>query len=66
MSPNTYLDNPVNGYACPTGTSLHYDAVPINGMVRPAEPGSADRVQNTRSRRFWRVLLLMCTLHCLS
>uniref|UniRef100_A0A7N6FLW3 Actin filament-associated protein 1 n=1 Tax=Anabas testudineus TaxID=64144 RepID=A0A7N6FLW3_ANATE len=34
VSPNPYLDNPVNGYACPTGMSLHYDDVPINGMVR--------------------------------
>ncbi|XP_026208627.1 actin filament-associated protein 1 isoform X3 [Anabas testudineus] len=32
VSPNPYLDNPVNGYACPTGMSLHYDDVPINGM----------------------------------
>lgn len=34
VSPNPYLDNPVNGYACPTGMALHYDDVPINGMVR--------------------------------
>ncbi|XP_075942981.1 actin filament-associated protein 1 [Anarhichas minor] len=32
VSPNPYLDNPVNGYACPTGVALHYDDVPINGM----------------------------------
>nr|XP_046237167.1 actin filament-associated protein 1 isoform X2 [Scatophagus argus] len=32
VSPNPYLDNPVNGYACPTGMALHYDDVPINGM----------------------------------
>uniref|UniRef100_A0A671QQH2 Actin filament-associated protein 1 n=1 Tax=Sinocyclocheilus anshuiensis TaxID=1608454 RepID=A0A671QQH2_9TELE len=25
VSPNPYLDNPVNGYACPTGVALHYD-----------------------------------------
>ncbi|XP_036407441.1 actin filament-associated protein 1 isoform X1 [Megalops cyprinoides] len=32
VSPNPYLDNPVNGYACPTGMALHYDDVPcING-----------------------------------
>ncbi|XP_049923985.1 actin filament-associated protein 1-like [Epinephelus moara] len=31
VSPNPYLDNPVNGYACPTGVALHYDDVPING-----------------------------------
>ncbi|XP_029932075.1 actin filament-associated protein 1 isoform X2 [Myripristis murdjan] len=30
VSPNPYLDNPVNGYACPTGMALHYDDVPIN------------------------------------
>uniref|UniRef100_A0A8C2ZBF2 Actin filament-associated protein 1 n=1 Tax=Cyclopterus lumpus TaxID=8103 RepID=A0A8C2ZBF2_CYCLU len=34
VSPNPYLDNPVNGYACPTGMALHYDDVPINGTVR--------------------------------
>ncbi|XP_067380959.1 actin filament-associated protein 1 isoform X2 [Channa argus] len=32
VSPNPYLDNPFNGYACPTGMALHYDDVPINGM----------------------------------
>uniref|UniRef100_A0A3B3Z9R8 Actin filament-associated protein 1 n=1 Tax=Periophthalmus magnuspinnatus TaxID=409849 RepID=A0A3B3Z9R8_9GOBI len=32
VSPNPYLDNPVNGYSCPTGMALHYDDVPINGM----------------------------------
>ncbi|XP_068455739.1 actin filament-associated protein 1 isoform X2 [Clinocottus analis] len=32
VSSNPYLDNPVNGYACPTGMALHYDDVPINGM----------------------------------
>ncbi|KAM4537193.1 actin filament-associated protein 1 isoform 2-T2 [Odontesthes bonariensis] len=31
VSPNPYLDNPINGYACPTGMALHYDDVPING-----------------------------------
>ncbi|CAB1345053.1 unnamed protein product, partial [Coregonus sp. 'balchen'] len=31
VSPNPYLDNPVNGYACPSGMALHYDDVPING-----------------------------------
>ncbi|XP_054863742.1 actin filament-associated protein 1 isoform X5 [Amphiprion ocellaris] len=34
VSPNPYLDNPVNGYACPTGMALHYDDVPINGMLK--------------------------------
>ncbi|XP_051530891.1 actin filament-associated protein 1-like isoform X2 [Myxocyprinus asiaticus] len=34
ISPNPYLDNPVNGYACPTGVALHYDDVPcINGTL---------------------------------
>ncbi|XP_076856074.1 actin filament-associated protein 1 isoform X2 [Brachyhypopomus gauderio] len=34
VSPNPYLDNPVNGYARPTGVALHYDDVPcINGSV---------------------------------
>ncbi|XP_051968256.1 actin filament-associated protein 1-like isoform X3 [Xyrauchen texanus] len=35
VSPNPYLDNPVNGYACPTGVALHYDDVPcINGTLK--------------------------------
>ncbi|XP_051522418.1 actin filament-associated protein 1 isoform X3 [Myxocyprinus asiaticus] len=35
VSPNPYMDNPVNGYACPTGVALHYDDVPcINGMLK--------------------------------
>ncbi|XP_043085385.1 actin filament-associated protein 1 isoform X2 [Puntigrus tetrazona] len=47
VSPNPYLDNPVNGYACPTGVALHYDDVPcINGSVPDAHyssPASGDR-----------------------
>ncbi|XP_016300821.1 actin filament-associated protein 1 isoform X1 [Sinocyclocheilus anshuiensis] len=46
VSPNPYLDNPVNGYACPTGVALHYDDVPcINGSVPDAHyssPASGD------------------------
>ncbi|XP_054609274.1 actin filament-associated protein 1 isoform X2 [Dunckerocampus dactyliophorus] len=34
ISPNPYLDNPVGSYACPSGTALHYDDVPIDGMVK--------------------------------
>ncbi|KAL3046765.1 hypothetical protein OYC64_004699 [Pagothenia borchgrevinki] len=34
VSPNPYLDSPVNGYACPSGMALHYDDVPINGMLK--------------------------------
>ncbi|XP_056156203.1 actin filament-associated protein 1 [Lampris incognitus] len=34
VSPNPYLENPVNGYACPTGMALHYDDVPINGTLK--------------------------------
>ncbi|XP_006629674.1 actin filament-associated protein 1 isoform X3 [Lepisosteus oculatus] len=34
-SPNPYLDNPVNGYACPSGVALHYDDVPCgNGLFK--------------------------------
>ncbi|XP_053715505.1 actin filament-associated protein 1 isoform X1 [Synchiropus splendidus] len=43
VSPNRYLENPVNGYACPSGMALHYDDVPINGMedeVRYSRPTS--------------------------
>ncbi|XP_077057069.1 actin filament-associated protein 1 isoform X5 [Siphateles boraxobius] len=47
VSPNPYLDNPVNGYACPSGVALHYDDVPcINGSVPDAHystPASGDR-----------------------
>ncbi|XP_034021502.1 actin filament-associated protein 1-like, partial [Thalassophryne amazonica] len=34
VSPNPYLDNPLNGYACPTGLALHYDDVPVNGTLK--------------------------------
>ncbi|KAL6475588.1 hypothetical protein MHYP_G00166280 [Metynnis hypsauchen] len=35
VSPNPYLDNPVNGYARPSGVALHYDDVPcINGSMK--------------------------------
>uniref|UniRef100_A0AAY4A267 Actin filament-associated protein 1 n=1 Tax=Denticeps clupeoides TaxID=299321 RepID=A0AAY4A267_9TELE len=35
VSPNPYLDNPVNGYACPSGVALHYDDVPcLNGTLK--------------------------------
>ncbi|TRY99361.1 hypothetical protein DNTS_014900 [Danionella cerebrum] len=47
VSPNPYLDNPVNGYACPSGVALHYDDVPcIDGMVPNAHyssPASGER-----------------------
>ncbi|KAL6118937.1 afap1 [Pungitius sinensis] len=44
VSPNPYLDNPINGYACPTGMALHYDDVPINGT----DPGVQYSSPNTR------------------
>ncbi|KAJ3585215.1 hypothetical protein NHX12_013936 [Muraenolepis orangiensis] len=57
VSPNPYLDNPVNGgYSRPTGVALHYDDVPINGMEPHysspatggrAEPDSATLYENT-------------------
>ncbi|XP_033869654.3 actin filament-associated protein 1-like isoform X4 [Acipenser ruthenus] len=35
VSPNPYLDNPTNGYSCPSGVALHYDDVPcINGSLK--------------------------------
>ncbi|XP_041132660.1 actin filament-associated protein 1-like isoform X5 [Polyodon spathula] len=35
VSPNPYLDNPTNGYSCPSGVALHYDDVPcINGSIK--------------------------------
>ncbi|XP_008322095.1 actin filament-associated protein 1 isoform X3 [Cynoglossus semilaevis] len=42
VSPNPYLDNPVNGYACPTGTALHYDDVPINGLLKGKKGSGAN------------------------
>ncbi|XP_075890030.1 actin filament-associated protein 1 isoform X1 [Nelusetta ayraudi] len=47
VSPNPYLDNPVNGYACPSGMALHYDDVPINGM----EPGVQYSTPSTGARQ---------------
>ncbi|XP_011471755.1 actin filament-associated protein 1 isoform X2 [Oryzias latipes] len=41
ISPNPYLDNPANSYACPSGLALHYDDVPINGML---EVGSSSLI----------------------
>ncbi|CAL8241517.1 unnamed protein product [Merluccius merluccius] len=49
VSPNPYLDNPVNGgYSRPTGVALHYDDVPINGMYpSPATGGKAVQKSDT-------------------
>ncbi|XP_056298204.1 actin filament-associated protein 1 isoform X1 [Pseudoliparis swirei] len=44
VSPNPYLDSPVNGYSCPTGMALHYDDVAING----ADPEVQYSSPNTR------------------
>ncbi|XP_034533185.1 actin filament-associated protein 1 isoform X2 [Notolabrus celidotus] len=44
VSPNPYLDNPVNGYACPTGMALHYDDVPINGTLKGKKGASTNGV----------------------
>ncbi|XP_056627454.1 actin filament-associated protein 1 isoform X1 [Triplophysa dalaica] len=50
VSPNPYLDNLVNGYACPSGVALHYDDVPcINGTapgVQYSSPTSRDHLWN--------------------
>ncbi|XP_072314897.1 actin filament-associated protein 1 isoform X2 [Eucyclogobius newberryi] len=40
VSPNSYLDNHVNGYSCPSGMALHYDDVPINGMQTRRGPAA--------------------------
>ncbi|KAM3590976.1 uncharacterized protein V6R79_019910 [Siganus canaliculatus] len=45
VSPNPYLDNPVNGYACPTGMALHYDDVPINGMLKGKKGAATNGVK---------------------
>ncbi|CAL8326667.1 unnamed protein product [Lota lota] len=49
VSPNPYLDNPVNGgYSRPTGVALHYDDVPINGMYSsPATRGKVAQKSDT-------------------
>uniref|UniRef100_A0A3Q0RZB2 Actin filament-associated protein 1 n=1 Tax=Amphilophus citrinellus TaxID=61819 RepID=A0A3Q0RZB2_AMPCI len=49
LSPNPYLDNPVNGYACPTGMALHYDDVPINGTGEQCKYGK-NRVEADAKR----------------
>uniref|UniRef100_A0A3B5ALW9 Actin filament-associated protein 1 n=1 Tax=Stegastes partitus TaxID=144197 RepID=A0A3B5ALW9_9TELE len=46
VSPNPYLDNPVNGYACPTGMALHYDDVPINGMLKGKKGATTNGVSS--------------------
>ncbi|KAG9345535.1 hypothetical protein JZ751_008679 [Albula glossodonta] len=56
VSPNPYLDNPVNGYACPTGTALHYDDVPcINGTLKgkkaPATNGMAAKQKADKNQQ---------------
>uniref|UniRef100_A0A8C7HHF7 Actin filament-associated protein 1 n=1 Tax=Oncorhynchus kisutch TaxID=8019 RepID=A0A8C7HHF7_ONCKI len=47
VSPNPYLDNPANSYACPSGMALHYDDVPINGTLKgkkvPVTNGTASK-----------------------
>lgn len=62
VSPNPYLDNPVNGYACPTGMALHYDDVPINGTVR-TEPRLASFVQTLS---LYVLVIHMCSKRSLS
>ncbi|KAM9836909.1 actin filament-associated protein 1 [Aulostomus maculatus] len=46
VSPNPYLDNPVNGYACPTGMALHYDDVPINGLLKGKKGAATNGVSS--------------------
>ncbi|TNN45747.1 Actin filament-associated protein 1 [Liparis tanakae] len=43
VSPNPYLDSPVNGYSCPTGMALHYDDVAINGAVEMMDGSGGGR-----------------------
>ncbi|XP_017285830.1 actin filament-associated protein 1 isoform X2 [Kryptolebias marmoratus] len=47
ISPSPYRENPVNGYACPSGMALHYDDVPINGT----EPEAQYSSPSTRGRQ---------------
>ncbi|XP_061107705.1 actin filament-associated protein 1 isoform X1 [Conger conger] len=56
VSPNPYLDNPVNGYACPSGMALHYDDVPcINGSLKgkkaPATNGTASKQKADKNQQ---------------
>lgn len=46
VSPNRYLDHPVNGYACPTGMALHYDDVPINGTLKGKKGATTNGVSS--------------------
>nr|XP_014344486.1 PREDICTED: actin filament-associated protein 1 isoform X2 [Latimeria chalumnae] len=45
VSPCAYLDNPVNGYAYPSGLALHYDDVPCGTSSEPEDvfPSSGSR-----------------------
>ncbi|KAF3697524.1 Actin filament-associated protein 1 110 kDa actin filament-associated protein [Channa argus] len=49
VSPNPYLDNPFNGYACPTGMALHYDDVPINGMLKGKKGTTTSGTSNKKT-----------------
>ncbi|XP_051784177.1 LOW QUALITY PROTEIN: actin filament-associated protein 1 [Erpetoichthys calabaricus] len=48
VSPNPYLDNPINGYSCPSGLALHYDDVPCGNGSDPEDTYSAP------TNRCWR------------
>ncbi|XP_069488113.1 actin filament-associated protein 1 isoform X4 [Ambystoma mexicanum] len=59
VSTYPYREAPTNGYACPSGTALHYDDVPcINGLFKGKKPpalsngvATKGRVTNTPQRK---------------
>lgn len=66
VSLNPYLDNPVNGYACPTGMALHYDDVPINGTVRMQCCSKAIHIYNVRQHLVAKLKnICLCTYVCI-
>ncbi|KAJ1213991.1 hypothetical protein NDU88_001619 [Pleurodeles waltl] len=51
VSPYPYREAPTNGYACPSGTALHYDDVPcINGLFKGKKPPALSNGVTTKGR----------------
>ncbi|XP_078534648.1 actin filament-associated protein 1 isoform X3 [Lissotriton helveticus] len=51
VSTYPYREAPTNGYACPSGTALHYDDVPcINGLFKGKKPPAMSNGVTTKGR----------------
>ncbi|XP_069059400.1 actin filament-associated protein 1 isoform X1 [Pleurodeles waltl] len=51
VSTYPYREAPTNGYACPSGTALHYDDVPcINGLFKGKKPPALSNGVTTKGR----------------